>query len=99
MLTFIALINFTEQGIKKFKETAKRADAFVKLADQVDAKVQDIYWTVGAYDGVVVFEAPDEGAAAALLLALGAQGNVHTQTLRAFTRQEIEAIVSKAPKG
>ena len=60
-------------------------------------KVEQIYWTVGAHDGVVIFDAPDDETAAATLWSLAGLGNVRTQSLRAFGRSEIESVVSKVP--
>jgi uncharacterized protein with GYD domain len=96
MATFIALLNFTEQGVRRFKDTARRADAFKKAAKVVGVDIKDVYWTLGAYDGVLVFEAPDDQAAAGVMVSLGTKGNVHSHTLRAFTRQEIGGVIGKA---
>jgi uncharacterized protein with GYD domain len=96
MAKFLVLFNFTEQGAKNISETTSRAEAFHKMAQKVGASVQAQYWTVGAYDGALVLDAPDEQSAAALLTKLGTLGNVRTQTLRAFERAEMEAILAKA---
>ena len=96
MARFLVLFNFTEQGLKKISETITRAEAFDKMAQKAGASVQAQYWTVGAYDGSLVLEAPDEQSATALLTKLAGAGNVRTQTLRAFDRTEMEAILAKA---
>ena len=96
MVRYIGLFKFTEQGIKIVSETISRADAFKKAAQKAGAAVKSVYWTVGRYDGVIVFEAPDEQTAMGLLTKLGAAGNVRTETLRAFERGEMETILSKA---
>src|ERR1700683_1314049 len=85
MATFITTIKFTQQGIKGIDETTKRAAALKAAAKKMGAKVTDIYWTMGDHDGVLIFEAPDDETATTLLLHLGASGNVHTTTVRAFT--------------
>lgn len=95
MATFVSTIKFTEQGIKAIGETTKRAAAFKSAAKKTGVKVKDVYWTLGAYDGLLVFDAPDEETATALLLLLGAEGNVHTTTARAFTAAEMDAILTK----
>lgn len=95
MATFITTIKFTEQGIQNIKDTGKRANAFKAAAKKMGVKVKDIYWTLGAFDGAAVFDAPDDETATALLLKLGSQGNVQTQTARAFNSKEIEEILSK----
>ena len=99
MPTYIALINFTEQGIAKFKETRKRAAAFSSMAGKAGVTVKELYWAMGRYDGLLILEADDEKAISAVLLQLGAQGNVHTQTLRAFTGEEVDAIIARASGG
>ncbi len=95
MATYVLLLNFTDQGIRNVKDTAKRAEAFKKIADKAGAKVKEVYWTMGQYDGVLIFEAPEEATATALGLSLGSLGNVQTQTLRAFSAEEIGRILAK----
>ena len=95
MVRFISLFNFTEQGIRGYGETVARADKFTKDAQKSGAKVVALYWTVGIHDGLVILEAPDEQTGIALLLKLGAGGNVRTQTMRAYDRAEMEPIVAK----
>ena len=98
MATFITTIKFTEKGIKAVGETTKRAEAFKAAAKKVGAKVSDIYWTLGEFDGVVVLDAPDDETAAAALLHLGISGNVHTTTARAFNAAEMAQILAKVSK-
>ena len=58
-------------------------------------KIVEEYWTMGAYDGVVVMEAPDDETMSAFILKVGSLGNVKGQTLRAFRRNEMEGILAK----
>jgi uncharacterized protein with GYD domain len=95
MGTYIVLGNFTEQGIRNIKDTTKRADALKEMAKKVGATVKETYWTLGQYDIVAIFDAPDEAAITALGLSIGVGGNVRTQTLRAFTSAEIGPILKK----
>ena len=95
MATFIALGNFTDQGIRSVKDTIKRADMVKEAAQKAGVTMKDIMWTLGAYDMVVTFEAPDDAAMTAFALAVGAAGNVRTQTMRAFNRSEMSAILAK----
>ena len=97
MATYVLLLNFTDQGIRNVKDTAKRAEAFKRIADKAGVKVKEVYWTLGQYDGVLIFEAPEEATATALGLSLGSLGNVQTQTLRAFSVEEIGRIIAKMP--
>lgn len=99
MATFITTIKFTQQGIKGIDETTKRASAFKAAARKLGAKVTDIYWTLGEYDGLLILEAPDDETATTAILHLGAAGNVHTTTLRAFTAAEMDKIIAKVHVG
>ena len=95
MLTYIALCNFTDQGIRNIKDTTKRADAVKEAAKKFGAKMTQIYWTQGKYDLVAFIEAPDEASASAFALAIGMAGNVRLQTMRAFSCEEMNGIVGK----
>lgn len=95
MATYIALCNFTDQGIRTVKDTTKRADAVKEAASKFGAKMPQIYWTLGPYDLVTVIEASDDASATAFGLAIASAGNIRMQTLRAFSRDEMAAILSK----
>lgn len=95
MATYIVLANFTEQGIRNVRETTKRADVFKDLAKTFGATVKDIVWTLGRYDIICTVDVPDEVSATALGLTLGKSGNVRTETLRAFSYEEMGAILAK----
>ena len=98
MATFITTIKFTDQGEKNIAETTRRAAAFKATAKKMGVKVIGQYWTLGQFDGVLVYEAPDDETATALMLHLGSLDNVHTTTMRAFVATEIEAVIAKLPK-
>lgn len=93
MASFVTLAKFTEQGIKNVSHTAKRAGAFRDMAKKMGATVKDVYWTLGRFDVVAIFEAPDDETANRLVLRLGSLGNVRTETLRAFSAQEMGQIL------
>ena len=95
MVTYIALSNFTDQGIRTVKDTTKRAEAVQEAAKKFGATMTQIYWTLGAYDVVAIIEAPDETSATAFALAIGMAGNIRTQTLRAFSKQEMNGVLGK----
>jgi len=95
MATYIVLINFTEQGIRNIKDSPKRAAAATELARGFGLEIRDIFWTLGAFDGAVLIEAPDDQTVTAWALKLGSLGNVRTQTLRAFRANEFENILAK----
>ena len=95
MPSYVSLINWTEQGIKNFRDTSKRAAAYEELVERHGGKVKDLYWTLGEYDLVAVTQAPDDETFTAIALQLGSMGNVRTTTLRAFDRTEITKIIQK----
>lgn len=97
MATYTVLANFTDQGIRNIKETTHRAEAVEAAARKLGVTVRSIQWTLGAYDLVCQFEAPDDQAITAFGLAIAAQGNVRTQTLRTFSRDEMNAILARVP--
>ena len=98
MATFITTFKFTEQGIQNIRESPKRAAAFKSAAKKLGVKVTGIYWTLGSFDGVVVFDAPDDERATAAMLYLSSQGNVQTTTARAFDSGEIEKVIGLMAK-
>lgn len=95
MPTYVVLANFTEQGIRNIKESPKREDAFRELCEKFDARVKDVYRTMGRYDIVALVDAPTDSAMSTILYSLGSRGNVRTETLRAFTRQETDQALAK----
>ena len=95
MASYIVLTNFTDQGVRNAKDSTKRADAVKKLAKKFGVTAKEFFWTLGSYDVVAIFEAPDEASMTALGLAIGAAGNVRTQTMRAFSREEMNAVLAK----
>jgi uncharacterized protein with GYD domain len=97
MGTYIVLANFTEQGIRKLRETNERVQVFRKQAEEHGVSVKEVYWTRGAYDLVTLLEAPDEEKVTALAMGVDARGNVRTTTLRAFSMDVMEDILATIP--
>ena len=95
MATFISLINWTDQGIKTFRDTPDRAQTFQQIVEGAGGRVVSLYWTIGDYDLVTAIEAPDDETFTAIMLQAGALGNIRTSSLRAFDRTEIERIIQK----
>lgn len=95
MATYIVLTSFTDQGIRSVRDTTKRADAVKESAKKFGVTVKEFYWTLGSHDLVVIFDAPDDVSMTALGLSIGSAGNVRTQTMRAFTREEMNGVLAK----
>src|SRR5213076_1770853 len=95
MARYVSLIQFTDQGIRNIKDTVKRGEAAIAEAEKLGMKIIEEFWTMGAYDVVVMFDAPNDETMSAFLLKIGSMGNVKSQTLRAFRKQEMEGILAK----
>lgn len=98
MATFITTIKFTDKGETNIEETTKRAASFKATAKKMGVKVTDIFWTMGTFDGVLIFDAENDEAATAAMLHLGSLDNLHTATVRAFRAAEMDKILAKLPK-
>ena len=95
MASYIGLIQFADQGIRNVKDTVKRGDAAMAEAEKMGMRVVEEFWTMGAYDAVVVFDAPDDETMSAFMLKIGSLGNVKSHTMRAFRRNEMQEILAK----
>jgi len=94
MAKYIALCNWTDQGIKNVKDSPARLDAAKALAKKLGGSVVDFYMTMGGHDMVVVVEAPDDEAVAKFNLLLGMGGNVRTTTLKAFAEADYRKVIA-----
>jgi len=96
MSTYVSLINWTEQGIRGFRDTIRRAENFSGLVKDAGGTVRELLWTVGEYDIVHVAEFPDDETGVAALLELGSAGNIRAHTMKAFNAEEMAAIIGRA---
>jgi uncharacterized protein with GYD domain len=92
MPTYIALLKWTGQGIGNVKDSPSRLDAGRKAFESINVKIKDTYLTMGRYDLVCIIEAADDESFATAMLSLGAQGNVQTETLKAFSEDQYRRI-------
>ena len=97
MPTYIALVNYTDQGIRNVKESPRRLDAAKKTLKDLGGEVKQFYLTMGAHDIVTVLEAPSDETLAKFVLMLAAGGNVRTTTLKAFPEAEYRKLISTLP--
>jgi uncharacterized protein with GYD domain len=93
MAEYILLMNWTEQGIRKVKDSPKRLDAGRKLAKSLGVKMGDFYMTMGKHDMLVHLTAPDDATVARFVLTLGKMGNVRSTTLKAFSEAEYRKVI------
>jgi len=93
MPTYIALLNWTQQGVSKVGSSAKRLDAGRKAFKKAGVEIKDVYLTMGRHDLVCLIEAPDDETYAKAMLGLASQGNVSTETLKAFSEGQYRKII------
>ncbi len=97
MPKYVALLSFTGEGMSNIKQSAERVEAAREAVEKVGGTWIGYYVTMGRYDGVAIVDLPSDELAATVVLAIGAQGNVRTETMRAFTLDEFSDIVKKVP--
>jgi len=97
MPTYISLLRYTQQGAQNIKESPARLEAAKKVFKAMGGELKEWYLVLGQYDAVVVSEGPDDETAAKLALAIGSQGNIRTETFRAFTEDEFRKMISALP--
>ena len=97
MPTYVTLYTLTDQGIRNIRQAPNRLQSAIKAVEAAGGKLLSFYLTMGQYDYVIVSEAPNDEAVAALALSIGSLGNVRSTTMRAFTQQEYVNIIKKLP--
>ena len=95
MARYIVLIDWTEQGVRNFKDSVDRYEAASGQLEGLGVRFADIYWTLGSHDIVSLVDAPDDESLAAGLLAVAGAGNIRTTTLRAFDRDQMRSVIAK----
>jgi uncharacterized protein with GYD domain len=93
MVTYVMLLNWTDQGIKNVKDSPKRLDVVKKLARDLGGEVKSFYMTLGLYDLVLILDMPNNDKQAAFALKLGSSGNVRSTTLKAFPEEDYRRIL------
>ncbi|MFB3785113.1 MAG: GYD domain-containing protein [bacterium] len=97
MPTYITLYRYTPKGVGNIKDGPARLDAAKKALEAAGGKMLGFYLTMGRYDLVVISELPDDKTEAKLALTLASQGNVSSETLRAFNEEEFREIAQSLP--
>jgi uncharacterized protein with GYD domain len=93
MPTYVNLLRLTDQGVRDYQDTVDRAEAYWDSIEKAGGRLLHQVWTMGDYDIVVLFEAPDDETATSLSLGVSSVGNVRTTTTRAFTAEEMRGIL------
>ena len=97
MPMYVGLTKWTDQGVKTVKDAASRFEQGRSLIEQAGGRVVGLWWTQGSYDAVIVTEWPDDESASVFSLSYAMAGNVRTETLRAFTTEEMQRILQRLP--
>jgi uncharacterized protein with GYD domain len=74
MAMYVSLVQFTDQGIRNAKDTVQRSEAAMAEAEKMGMKIVKAFWTMGAYDVVVLLDAPDDETMSAFALKIGSMG-------------------------
>lgn len=93
MVTYVMLLNWTDQGIKNVKDSPKRLDAVKKLAKSMGGEIISFYMTLGDYDLVLTVGMPNNDKFAGFALKVGSLGNVRSTTLKAYSEEEYRRII------
>jgi uncharacterized protein with GYD domain len=94
MPVYISLIKWTDQGRAKAGSLPDRVAEVEKRIGALGGKSVGNWLTMGRFDQVAVVEAPDDEAAAKLLMIIAERGNAVTETLRAFTMDELRGLLT-----
>ncbi len=93
MSTYVMLAKWTDQGIRSVADAPKRMDAAKKLLADMGGQFTSMHMTMGDYDLIGIYDAPDDAIALRFILMLGKQGAVRTTSLKAFPENAFREIV------
>ncbi|MBV9825221.1 MAG: GYD domain-containing protein [Alphaproteobacteria bacterium] len=93
MPAYVLLANWTDQGALHVKDSPKRLDAAKKALIEMGGEFKSVYMTMGDFDLIGIYEAPDDAVAARFTLLLGQMGSVRTRTLKAFPEAAYREII------
>jgi uncharacterized protein with GYD domain len=94
MPTYVALVSYTERGIQAVRDSPRRLDQAKAVLAEMGGRFQSVWMTMGAYDLVLLYEAPDDAIAARFTLSMGMLGNVRTTTMKAFPEAAYREIIA-----
>lgn len=94
MPTYVMLANWTDQGARQVKDSPKRLDTAKRALTEMGGEFRSIYMTMGEYDLVLIYDAPDDAVAARFTLLLAQMGSVRTRTLKAYPEAAYREIVN-----
>ena len=95
MAKYVILVNWTEKGVQEAKGSTDRSKQVASMVQSLGGTMETILWTLGRYDIVAICDAPDDETAASIGLKVAGLGTVRTETMRAFTAEELGDILGK----
>jgi uncharacterized protein with GYD domain len=94
MTTYVVLANWTDQGARNVKDSPRRLDATKAALRELGGEIKSFFLTMGEYDIVMIYEAPDDAIAARFTMQIGMLGNIRTRTLKAFPEAAYREIIT-----
>jgi len=94
MPTYVMLASWTDQGMRSIGDSPKRVDTAKKTLEEMGGQFRSVYMTMGEFDLVMIYDAPDDAVAARFTLMLGQLGNVRSTSLKAFPEEAFRQIVN-----
>jgi len=100
---YLGMFKYADNAIKAMTENPQdRSAAARKLAEGLGGKMDSIFFfaTGGEWDGIVIFELPDEATAEALYMTVEGSGNFKKQAvIPLVTAEQFKAAMEKAKQG
>jgi uncharacterized protein with GYD domain len=94
---YVTLYRYTDQGARAIRNAVELAQRWHQEAERRGVKVLALYWLQGQYDALTILEGPDEDEVMALLLAIGAEGSLRTETVRGYSIDDLARMLGKLP--
>ena len=93
MAVYVTLYRYTDEGMKGIKSAGQIAEGWQAEAGKRGVTVHALYWLLGQYDALTIVEGDDD-AVQSLLLAIGAQGALRTETHKAMSLEDVQRLTA-----
>jgi uncharacterized protein with GYD domain len=94
MPNYVMLAKWTDQGMRNIEDSPRRIDTARKSLEEMGGHFLSVFVTMGEYDLIITYDAPDDAVAARFSLLLGKLGNVRTNSMKAFSEEAYRLIVN-----
>jgi uncharacterized protein with GYD domain len=95
MAVYVTLYRYTDEGMKGIKDAPQIAQGWQQEAQKRGIKVVALYWLQGSADALTIVESDDDAAVNGLLLAIGAQGKMRTETMRGISPEDLGRAIQQ----